>query len=793
MTLFVHFSGIPCGRCIRYLPLVILMLFVLFPPSRALSQEAVKAPDFHPGEEIIRLEGVERSYSRDGFDLEKIEAVLADLKALQVKAEECIKETTASLDQVTLGLDSLGPVVPGELPEIARQRKGLLKEKSGYEARLSQCRFLLGQAQSLAEVLNRSRQILMARSFWAREADVLSLTEDVIRNRDQIPGFIREIGNKSGLLDLDLRRWLIVLAVVGASGIFAVFRRRRILVSFKEEKGRCLHAVLMRFSLSFLAHLPIFAGCAVLFLCMSTGKGGATAAWESLAGVATVAVFCLFLARMVVKPLLLPVGPLPALLFPNRPLPRRVFMLGEIIIVIFLLGAAGDHMVEIGLFPDLFSGAYDVVMLCAAVLVVYVLIYRIPVVMGWEERAGHVRRAAFVLAILLIGAGGAGYRNLSWFIFTGLIATGVVLALLFVANRFAGGFLTGVIEGWEPWQERIRRSIRVERGARMLSFLFLRIFIQTLFVFCAVFALSWIWSPTGKGFGYISSLIFQGFPLGAFRVIPFRILIGIIGFLVIWFLVRWLKGLLETKWLDGSKYEPGALEALVTIAGYAGFVIAAVFALSLAGFDLSKLAIIAGALSVGIGFGLQNIVNNFVSGLILLFERPIKRGDWVVVGSTEGYVKKIRVRSTVITTFDRADVIVPNSELLSNQVTNWMFDFPEGRVHIIIGVAYGSDLELVRKVLFDVAMSHPEVVKDGSFPNPVVWLKDFADSSINFDLNFYIRKVDKRLSVSSEIRYAIEEAFRKHGISIPFPQRDLYIKNWPKDSKEYLTTEDTEK
>ncbi len=782
MTFCVHFSGIPSERCIRFL-LAVILLSLVFQPAWALSQESAKAPDFHPGEEIIRLEGIERSYSRDGFDLEKMEAVLADLKAIQIKAEECIKKTTESIDQVTLGLDSLGPVVPGELPEIARQRKALLKEKSAYEAQLSQCRFLLGQARSLAEALDRSRQALTARLLWAREADVFSLAEDVFRARDQIPGFIRKIGDGSGLQDLDLRHWLVVLAAVGAGGVYAAFRRRRILVPFQEDKGRRLHAVLRVFRLSFLAHLPVFAGCSAVFLCMSTGKGGAPAAWESPAGAALFAVFCLFLVRMIAKPLLLPVGPFPPVLFPKRPIPRSVFILAEIVIVLFLLGAAGDYLIDRGLFPYPFSGAYDVVMLYAVVLGVYVLTLRILAVMGWEERTVYVRRAAFALAILFLGAGGVGYRNLTWFILMGLVATGVVCALLLIGNKLVVRFLTGVVEGWEPWQERIRRSIGVEQGSRMLSFLFLRIFVQTLFIFCAVFALFWIWSPTGKGFRYFSSLLFQGFPLGAFRVIPFRILLGIIGFLVLWFLARWIKRQLETKWLDGSKYEPGALEAVVTIAGYAGFVLAAVFALSLAGFDLSKLAIIAGALSVGIGFGLQNIVNNFVSGLILLFERPIKRGDWVVIGSTEGYVKKIRVRSTVITTFDRADVIVPNSELLSNQVTNWMFDVPEGRVHIIIGVAYGSDLELVRKVLFDVAMSHPEVVKDGSFPNPVVWLKDFADSSINFDLNFYIRQVDKRLTVSSEIRYAIDEAFRKHGISIPFPQRDLYIKNWPKDSK----------
>ena len=181
---------------------------------------------------------------------------------------------------------------------------------------------------------------------------------------------------------------------------------------------------------------------------------------------------------------------------------------------------------------------------------------------------------------------------------------------------------------------------------------------------------------------------------------------------------------------------------------------------------------------MGIGFGLQNIVNNFISGIILLFERPIRTGDWIVVGNTEGYVRKISIRSTQIETFDRADVIVPNSELISNQVTNWMLRDPWGRVIVPVGVAYGSDVEKVREVLLQAARSHPLVItEDIRVGPPRVLFRGFGDSSLNFEIRFFIRNVDQRLSTQSDLNFAIEKGLREANIEIPFPQRDLHLRS----------------
>lgn len=209
---------------------------------------------------------------------------------------------------------------------------------------------------------------------------------------------------------------------------------------------------------------------------------------------------------------------------------------------------------------------------------------------------------------------------------------------------------------------------------------------------------------------------------------------------------------------------------------------AILIALSLAGVDLTNLALIAGALSVGIGFGLQNIVNNFVSGLILLFERPIRRGDWVIVNGTEGTVQNINIRSTLIRTFDRADVIVPNSELISGQVTNWMLKDLRARVKIPVGVAYGSDVEQVKQILLDIIANRPEVIRDGSTAPPQVLFIGFGDSALNMELRFFVEDIDTRLLLMSDIYFEIYRRFKEAGVEIPFPQRDIHIRTAQSES-----------
>ncbi len=268
-----------------------------------------------------------------------------------------------------------------------------------------------------------------------------------------------------------------------------------------------------------------------------------------------------------------------------------------------------------------------------------------------------------------------------------------------------------------------------------------------------------------------------GFNLGGVRIPSIaNFVVAIVIFVAVMALTRVAQRGFQKGPFAHSHIDSGVQNSLITLIGYAGLVVAFFASVSTIGLDLSNLALIAGALSVGIGFGLQSIVNNFVSGLILLFERPIKVGDWIVTASGEGTVKRISVRSTEIETFDRASIIVPNSELISSTVTNWTHKNRIGRIIVRIGVSYNADPELVRDILLKCANDHPLVVR---YPEAFVVWQDFGASSLDFELRAYLSDISNGLKTRSDLRYAMFTALAEAGVEIPFPQQDVHVKSLP--------------
>jgi small-conductance mechanosensitive channel len=292
--------------------------------------------------------------------------------------------------------------------------------------------------------------------------------------------------------------------------------------------------------------------------------------------------------------------------------------------------------------------------------------------------------------------------------------------------------------------------------------------------FLSLAFLSWVGGLSSEAYRQISFLYSKGFYVGSIKVIPSNLFVATIVVIILIVLLTRLRYGIEYKWFKNSRLRKESREVGAILIWYIGITIISLTGLSIAGFDVSNLAIIAGALSVGIGFGLQNIVSNFVSGLILLFERPVKSGDWVEVGSTVGFIEKIKIRATRIKTFDNAEILVPNSELLSNHVKNWTLSNSIGRVTIKVGVAYGTDTQKVKKILLQVAKDHKQVINHSPYESNVVF-REFGDSSLNFELRVMIKDIKNIIQVLSDLNFEVDRIFRESDISIPFPQRDLHI------------------
>jgi len=383
---------------------------------------------------------------------------------------------------------------------------------------------------------------------------------------------------------------------------------------------------------------------------------------------------------------------------------------------------------------------------------------------------GAVRFAGRALSFVMLAAPVAGFIAIADFLSTRLYYLILLLTVLW--------FVRASLKETTAWADQRLRATRTEGGVdEKQAFQF--------WIGAGIdLTLALVMTPilfilAGVNAGIVRDYIlraFVGFRVGDFTFSLVDILLSIGAFVGILALTRLFQSAMQRGPFAHSRIDPGIQSSLTTLFGYVGLVIAAVVGLGMLGFNLTNLALIAGALSVGIGFGLQSIVNNFVSGIILLFERPVKAGDWIVTASGEGIVKKISVRSTVLETFDRASVIIPNSELIASTVTNWTHKSALGRIRVAVGVSYGSDPEKVREVLLKCANDHPQIVR---YPEAFVVWHDFGASSLDFEVRAYIADIAKGLQVRTDLRFAIYKAFREAGIEFPFPAQDVFIRSLP--------------
>lgn len=379
-----------------------------------------------------------------------------------------------------------------------------------------------------------------------------------------------------------------------------------------------------------------------------------------------------------------------------------------------------------------------------------------------------ILRVATVAWGVVLGAEVLGFDNLArWIVESSISSAFAAFGVAFLV-LLARGALHTVLRREPKGRFRFVRRVAYALAERLVWLL------QAVLVVGAALYILTVWELIPSPLQTWNAVVGWGFTIGNLEITVGRVLLAAlvlyVAFLISWMLRAFLQGEVFERWELGA----GVGDSILKLLHYSLVVLGLLFALGAIGFELQNFALILGALGVGIGFGLQNVVNNFVSGLILLFERPVRVGDMVVIGGEWGTIEKIGLRSTVVLTLDQAEMIVPNGDLISEKVTNWTLSNPITRVVLPVGVAYGSDLETVFRELRAAADETDDVLE---LPPPQALFLGFGDSSLDFELRVWVRKVVDRPVVRSTLLTAIDRRFRAAGVEIPFPQRDLHVRS----------------
>ena len=435
------------------------------------------------------------------------------------------------------------------------------------------------------------------------------------------------------------------------------------------------------------------------------------------------------------------------------------------------LGPLVDHLAQVAAMPAPWAvGVGGILSVPAAILALYAT----RVLVQGRERLSQaeVARAArwriltpiaALAAIVTVVAAIVGYLAFARFMIEQIAWVWVVAGAYVIASGLADLGINSILLPGRPGGIQLGRTIGLsDRTVERLAVLLNGLARIVLFLLAAVLVLA-PWGFDSTTFVERLAGLYYGIEVGSIRITFASIFVALIIFAGIIVLSRVFQGWLEHRFLPTTSIDPGLKNSIHTAAGYIGIILAAILAMGYAGLDLGNIALVAGALSVGIGFGLQSIVNNFVSGLILLAERPIRAGDWIQVGAEEGTVRRISVRATEIETFDRAAVIIPNSSLISGVVKNWYLRGNSGRATVTIRIGKDADADTVKAILLDAADKHEMVLKS---PKPFVSFADFTDTALVFQLYVYLASIANGLTVRSDLRFAILKRLREAGIAI---------------------------
>lgn len=734
------------------------------------------------------IEQIESSLKRADLT----DGVLQDLRnriePLMQNVQAALEERTPNLEAIKSRIEQLGvkPAVnaPPEAAEVSKEREIQQKLFDDADALVKRARLLAVQLEQLSETIVSRRRALFSRALFTRSFSVLS-PELWIAVARVLPGEARAVvfvttdwmsGLASRLQGWNLAGFLALFGLIGLA--YAVAARIGKRVVFRDpalvSPGEFHKTLATTWTAAVTATMPILA--AIAFLALMRAFNLANPRMEPLIGAIFDLVTHVALAFGVTRGLLAPRLRQWRLLDWND---KDIDQLCQLVLWVVVVASVVHVFQACG---EIIGASLPVSIALrgvGAVLVALVLAGGLrnfakpppaqddeclgPVVAPRRDWTVSMRAAAWVAALCVLTAALIGYVAFASFLSDQIVWVAFIGSVLFVLVRLVqNAIATGLRR-----DAKFGRAVIINLGLRnealeQIAILLSGLVTLGLIVAAAMLALA-PWGVESNDMLVNFRAAFFGFKVGDVTVSLSSILVGVVIFGMCLAVARALQRWLESSFLPHTQLDIGLRNSIRTSIGYIGFIIAVSLALGFLGLSFEKLAIVAGALSVGIGFGLQSIVNNFVSGLILLWEGAIRVGDWVVVGDEQGYVRRINVRSTEIETFDRATMIVPNSNLVSGVVKNWVRNDRVGRIKNSVAVNIGSDPGKVREALLACARAHENVLKE---PEPRVMFLSMTDNMLRFDLVSFVGDVERAGLIKSDLNFAIFKAFGDAGLDL---------------------------
>lgn len=778
---------------IQFVRLILVLSCLALLPASAMAQStAATTPDQTKSETQEHLDASVQRLSDQLTDIEKrldvtrvtqglLTQIGTELAPLVVESQAIVDRLTPRVTALKARVDQLGTKPDkGESPAITKDRDTLDKAFTDNDGLLKRAKVLVVKAQQDSAYVAKRQRTLFTSSLFQRSTSILSppLWASIVREtpenikditrtfEDWLDGFHRNLtGGKR------IAFWTMVLIVLliywPATRLAKRFIKHDPHIATPSAWQKVLLACWTAASVSALM-ITIMYGVVYVFSSFATSEPWIIPLFSALQlGVVRVA---------------LAAGLARGLLAPNRPTWRLVDLddvtvdkLVRIVIGVALI-VAGVKIIEA--LNDVISASleFTVALRGVGALLVAAALAAALIDLGDDPDAdksgtaagaqsqrrdlyGLIRGLAWALILVITIAVLIGYIPFGSFLteqLTIVVATGTVLFLLV---RLVD---EGCAIGFQP-NSRVGRSLIYTVGLHRETLQQIAVvfsgFARLALTLVALLLVAAPWGMQSTDVSGNLNAVFFGFKVGDVTISIATIGVAILSFIIVLAVTHAVQNWLEDRYLPTTRLDSGLRNSIKTSLGYTGFLLALALAAANLGVDFQKLAIVAGALSVGIGFGLQSIVNNFVSGLILLWERAVRVGDWVVVGPDQGYVRKINVRSTEIETFDRAAVIVPNSNLVSGVVKNLMRTDRIGRLTIDLTVHASAEPEKVREILLDIARGNDSIV---SLPSPQVRFTDLTAATMNFSLFCFVADVESMARTKSDLYFEICSQFRQN-------------------------------